>query len=557
MVSAASIIVASFPAQVAVEEYFSISGAAQALAGQPLTLLIDDRFQFGAGSVPSNGLWSVRFRFTSPGDRRLVFFAQTSQGTRIESQPIQMRVVTTPPPPLQVTSFPHQVQVEEFLTINGLAPGLQGSPLTLTIDDRFQLGAGSVPSNGIWSVRFRFTHGGNRRLVFSARDAQGRVVNSPPVIITVTEAGQTQSIQITSIPPQVNTREEFVIRGTSVGLAGLPITIVVDNQFRFASGAIAEDGSWQSFFQFLQAGSRRVTAQVENVPGSPIISETSTINVVAIAPRLSITTPPAPIVAGEGFVLQGNATNFTDGEQLVVRADQQYVLARPIVQNQRWQANLFFHQPGRRFVEVLSSEQERAQVELTVQAPEQQIQIFPYTVWTSRPTPSSIPDLINPQRVTLHHTVIAALSANATQAQEVERMRRILDIHLNSSGYSDVGYHYIVMPSGRIYEGRSSLKRGAHDIVNDGFGVAVDGDFQGSFRIGPRQFDAIVGLCIILFRRMRLTDPVTPVSTLTADFGTRQLPRICGHRDRVATICPGTIYERMSEIRQAVRSGLT
>ncbi|MBF2077236.1 MAG: N-acetylmuramoyl-L-alanine amidase, partial [Synechococcales cyanobacterium T60_A2020_003] len=214
------------------------------------------------------------------------------------------------------------------------------------------------------------------------------------------------------------------------------------------------------------------------------------------------------------------------------------------------------HQAGQRLIEVIASDEEKDQIVLTVEPITQSLQVFPFSIWTTTPTPSSIPDLVNPKRITLHHTVIAALSSGATQDQEIQRMRRLLDIHLNSSGYSDIGYHYIVMPSGRVYEGRSSLKRGAHDLVNDGFGVAVDGDFQGSLRIGPKQFDAVVGICIMLCKRMGITDPVTPVSTVTADFGTRSLPRIMGHRDRVSTACPGTVYERLNEIRQAVRDGL-
>lgn len=556
MVSTPAITTTSFPARVTIEEFFSVSGTSHGLAGQPLSLLIDGRYQLGAGTIPTNGLWSVRFRFTSAGDRRLVFFAQNGQGNRVESQPVTVKVINAAPPPLQVTSFPHQVVVEEFLTVNGIARGCEGNPLTLTIDDRYQLGAGVVSSTADWNVRFRFTDAGTRKLVFSAQNRQGTVLRSNPVFVTVMAEGQTASLQITSIPTSVKTREEFIIRGTSTGLAGLPLDLVVDNQMRTSSGMIADDGSWQSTFQFLQSGTRRLTAQVEYTSGNPIVSETATINVIAASPRLKIILPPSPPRAGKAFILQGEATNFEDGDQLVVRVDKQYVLARPTVQNQRWEANLFLHQAGQRLIEVIASDEEKDQIVLTVEPITQSLQVFPFSIWTTTPTPSSIPDLVNPKRITLHHTVIAALSSGATQDQEIQRMRRLLDIHLNSSGYSDIGYHYIVMPSGRVYEGRSSLKRGAHDLVNDGFGVAVDGDFQGSLRIGPKQFDAVVGICIMLCKRMGITDPVTPVSTVTADFGTRSLPRIMGHRDRVSTACPGTVYERLNEIRQAVRDGL-
>lgn len=456
---------------------------------------------------------------------------------------------------IQVTSFPAQVRTEEFLVISGTAVGYEGRPLTLTFDDRFENGAGAVPDNGNWSVRFRFTQPGTRRLVFSVKDARGTTIRSQPITIAVVDAPP-RTIEITAAPTTVKVRESFTIRGTANGSEGKTVVLTVDNQLKTNSGTVESNGTWEAQFQFLQPGTRRMTASVDNSPGDPILSETITINVVAATPRLTIAIPTQPIQAGSGFVLQGEAKGFDNGQQLIVRVDKQYVVSRPVVENQRWQAALFFTQGGRRLVEVISSEQERVEATLNVEDPKPTLQVFPYTIWTSISTPDSIPDLINPKRITLHHTVIAALPVNATQAEEIQRMRRILDIHLNSSGYSDIGYHYIVMPSGRVYEGRSSLKTGAHDVINDGFGVAVDGDFQNPRRITSQQFDAVVGLCAMLCKRMGITDPITPVNTLVDGLSVRQLPRIMGHRDRVATGCPGTLYERLNEIRQAVKARL-
>lgn len=546
-----------------VEEYLSISGISQDLAGKPLTLLIDNLYQMGAGTVPSNGLWSFRFRFTSAGTRSLVVLAQDDLGNPVRSQSISLVVVAAPPPPLQVTSLPHQVKREEFFIINGIAQGLAGQPLTLTVDDRFQFSAGTLPATEPWSIRFRFTSTGNRKLVFSTPSSSGTVVSSPPVLVSVLEVLE-PTIQITTFPAQVTVRQEFVIAGTASGVNAQPVMLSIDNQFKVSAGLVAADGSWQTTTQFLQAGTRRLTASVNldlaNLdsanPAPSAISKTVVIKVVPASPRLTITPPTQPIYAEAEFTLTGAAKNFADGEQLVVRADRQYVLARPIVQNQRWQAKLFFNQDGKRLIEVIASEQEQEQIELTVQAAPSSLRLFARTIWTTTPTPEGLPDLSNPRRITLHHTVIAALSTGASQQQEIQRMRRVLDIHLNSSGYSDIGYHYIVMPSGRVYEARSSRKRGAHDLVNDGIGVAVDGDFQGSLRIGEQQYESVVKICVMLCRRMGITDPITPVSTLTADFGTLSLSRILGHRDRVLTACPGTVYQRLAEIRRDVKQEL-
>jgi hypothetical protein len=546
----ATLQITAFPAQVRREEYLSISGTAQDLAGRPLTLTIDNQFQTGAGAVPSNGVWSFRFRFTTAGTRSLVVSAQDNDGNVVRSQTISILVTDTPPPPLQITTFPAQVRLLETLTIRGIAQGLDGRPLTLTIDNQFQFDLGTIPAGGNWSIQFRFTSPGNRRMVFSTTNAQGTVFTSPAATILVLDA-PLPTIEITTFPAQVAVRQSFLIAGTSTDLTGQPVTLTVDNQFRTSAGMVANDGSWQITFQFLQVGTRRITASVER-PANPIISNTVTINVIAASPRILIIPPSQPLLAQTQFVLSGEARGFADGEQLVIRADGQFVISRPIVRNQRWQASLVFNQAGQRVIEVISSDQERAQITLNIQ-PTAAITILPRSLWTANPTPDSLPNLVNPQRITLHHTVIATLPSSASQAQEIQRMRQILNIHLNSSGYSDIGYHYIVMPSGRVYEGRSSRKRGAHDIINDGIGIAVDGDFQGSMRVGPQQYRAVVAICVTLCRQLRITDPVNPVSTVTADFGTRPLPRILGHRDRVATVCPGTLYGRLGEIRQDVR----
>ncbi len=549
----ATLQITSFPAQVGVEEFFSIIGTAQDLAGQPLTLVIDNQYRMGAGSVPDNGLWSFRFRFTSSGQRRLVVQATDNRGQTVASQTIGIAVVNAPVPQLQITSFPYQVQREELCIINGTARGLDGRPLTLTVDDRFQSQVGNIPAGGNWSIRFRFSSSGNRKLVFSATDGRGSLISSPAAVMLVLDS-LPPSLTLTA-PQQVAVRQEFALSGTASGAVGQPVTLTIDNQFRSNAGTVAEDGNWQTQFQFLQAGTRRLTASLDSL-AAPVISETAIITVVAASPRLTITPPSQPIFAGTGFALTGTARNFADGEQLVLRVEGQYILARPVVENQRWQAALFFNQAGKRRIELISSDQEKRELELTVLPVQSALKLFSRSIWTPTLTPEGLPDLLNPRRITLHHTVIANLSSSATQQQEIQRMRAVLNIHLNSSGYSDIGYHYIVMPSGRVYEARSSRKRGAHDLVNDGIGVAVDGDFQGSMRIGIQQYDAVVDACVMLCKRMGITDPITPVSTVTADFGTRQLSRICGHQDRVATGCPGTVYSRLPEIRRDVKQGL-
>lgn len=360
-------------------------------------------------------------------------------------------------------------------------------------------------------------------------------------------------ITITDIPDQVETNQSFSIKGTtSNDLIDEQINLTIDNQFRSVGGQVADDGSWQIDFVFLSPGDRRMTITIGGE------TQTRNIEVAVATPSLRITNIPAQIKTLESFVIEGEADGLEDGEELLIRIDRRFDVATPVVRGGKWQATLVLSQGGQRLLEVIASDQERIQININVTT---DTDIITRQVWGAPPTPSGLPNL-NPRRITLHHTVFPTLSANASQATEFQRMRDIRNSHVNGNGWSDIGYHYVIMPSGRIYEGRYDRKRGAHDGINDGFGIAFDGSYHlpGS-RITDAQFNSAVALCIRLCQRIGITDPTVLVSTPTAFPGrpNRNLPRILGHRDRFNTACPGMsggTSIRMAEIRQAVKNAL-
>lgn len=364
-------------------------------------------------------------------------------------------------------------------------------------------------------------------------------------------------IQAPEVPVQA--KQKFSITGVaSTNYAGKNLTLIVDNQYRANGPEIAPDGSWKIDFLFQQAGTRKLSIAIGNEVADVTIRVVPAQPELPRPPRLQFTNLPQRFTAEEVVTLQGEADNYSNGDQLVLRADQRFELARPRVQGEKWEAAVLFRQPGKRVIEIIGSEQDRAQIVIDVQAPVATLQVIPRSSWTSNPTPADLPSL-QPKRITIHHTFISPTpSVNATQAQEVERMRLIWRSHVQGNGWSDIGYHFIVMPSGRIYEARSERKRGAHDVINDGLGIAFDGVYT-SATISSQQFQAAVELCTKLCQRYGFRDPVTPVATPTADFGTRNLPLICGHRDRVNTECPGAEggrTVRLSDIRQAVKGRL-
>lgn len=276
---------------------------------------------------------------------------------------------------------------------------------------------------------------------------------------------------------------------------------------------------------------------------------------------VKITVFPQSPKTSEPFVLKGTATDVDDGDDLIILVDKRFEVARPRVQDEKWEVTLIFNQGGDRLIEVIASDQDKAEITLTLGSGN--VEIISRRTWGAKSPKNSLADLPNPKRITIHHTVMPILSDLANTATEELRMRKIQEIHQDANGWSDIGYHYIIMPSGRIYEGRPNSKKGAHDVINDGFGVAFDGSFQLSgSKITNAQFNSAVALCTQLCKKIGITDPTTLVSTPIARDGktSTNLPRIIGHRDRFATECPGMdkgTTVRLEDIRQEVRNRLS
>lgn len=455
---------------------------------------------------------------------------------------------------IQVTQAPQSpVLVQQQFTISGIAsPTYAGQTLVLTVDNQYNAKGPAIDTDGNWTIGFLFQQAGSRRLKIAINNESAEVV----VQVVTTPPPPTNRLRFVTVPQPLTVGQAYVITGEADGYANdAQLLLRADQKYELARPTV-QVGKWQTVIGFNQAGSRLLEI-IGTGQDRAQVTVTVTGATPPRAPRVSFTNLPQGVRTEQMIVLQGNAEGYSDGAELVLRADQRSELARPKVQAGKWQTTVLFHQSGKRLIEIIASEQDRAQITLDVQAAPLSLQLFPRTAWTTQATPTTLADL-QPQRITLHHTTFTALAVSASQAQEVARMQSLWSSHVNGNGWSDLGYHYIIMPSGRIYVGRSERKRGAHDIVNDGLGIAFDGLFT-SATISNQQFQSAIALCTQLCQRYGFRDPVTPVPTPTADFGTRNIPLICGHRDRVSTTCPGAEggrTVRLSEIRQTVKTKL-
>ncbi|AUS77902.1 N-acetylmuramoyl-L-alanine amidase [Actinoalloteichus sp. AHMU CJ021] len=175
-------------------------------------------------------------------------------------------------------------------------------------------------------------------------------------------------------------------------------------------------------------------------------------------------------------------------------------------------------------------------------------------------------EFTRPQVLTVHHTAIAPSADHAADIRHVYRL------HAVSNGWGDIGYHLLIDPKGRIYEGRVSgtdgfpvfdrdPQLGAPLAVTAGHvasynrgnvGVCLVGDFSAS---APAR-DAVDSLVRVLaalcswcsldpLGTTNWTDPVTGA--------VRGMPVISGHRDWKVTQCPGDAFlPSFDELRRLV-----
>ncbi len=143
------------------------------------------------------------------------------------------------------------------------------------------------------------------------------------------------------------------------------------------------------------------------------------------------------------------------------------------------------------------------------------------------------------RRITVHHDGMPPvwLGSAAEAADRIEVIRRS---HVESRGFADIGYHYIIDPQGRIWEGRSVAYQGAHvrDNNENNLGILVLGNFQ---RQTPTAA-ATASLDRFLASQMdRYRVPMNRVKT---------------HREITVTECPGESLQRYMNATRARGGGL-
>ncbi|MDF1809938.1 MAG: peptidoglycan recognition family protein [Phycisphaerales bacterium] len=163
--------------------------------------------------------------------------------------------------------------------------------------------------------------------------------------------------------------------------------------------------------------------------------------------------------------------------------------------------------------------------------------VIPRSKWTSAQPKRWLADPMNRvSRITIHHDAIMPVPTGS-YADSLRRMQLIRTGHLNN-GWADVGYHFAVDPSGRIFQARPLELQGAHVKNNNpgNLGIVAFGNYE---KIRPTQATLSSINKLVAYAMDRFSVSISNVHT---------------HRELRSTACPGK-YLQSQMVSTRARGG--
>ena len=184
--------------------------------------------------------------------------------------------------------------------------------------------------------------------------------------------------------------------------------------------------------------------------------------------------------------------------------------------------------------------------------------------WWGDLPPDKLEWSTNPTPITITHAIVHHTAGQNNPPDPAQTVRNIWNFHVNSRGWADIGYNFLVDQFGNIYQGRynpwldQTDVHGAHagNANSRSVGISILGQFHPSASPAPghpdeRSLRSVEDIIAWRFYQREL-DPFEEAA-IPSVWGTITIPRISGHRDVSATACPGdNLYILLPEIRQNV-----
>lgn len=151
--------------------------------------------------------------------------------------------------------------------------------------------------------------------------------------------------------------------------------------------------------------------------------------------------------------------------------------------------------------------------------------VIPRAEWARGQPVTSRMDQAKPYyRITIHHDGMDTFTTT-DRGSAAARLEQIRQAHLNRAGepFGDIGYHYVIDPAGRVWQGRPLNWQGAHVArTNEGnLGICCLGNFQQQ-RPSEAQLASLDRFVVSQMGKYKV-----PAS------------RVYTHRELGSTVCPG------------------
>lgn len=164
--------------------------------------------------------------------------------------------------------------------------------------------------------------------------------------------------------------------------------------------------------------------------------------------------------------------------------------------------------------------------------------VHPRSDWGARP-PACSSGSHTPVRVTIHHTDTPLPDSISPQA----RLRQIQAYHIDTRGWCDIGYHFLIDWNGAAWQGRDERVIGAHVANHNTGNIGIS--YMGTYNtISATTAQITKGAKLLYWLHGKYSIP------LNRD-------RIWGHRQWASTDCPGNkLYSQLDNlVKQAVCGG--
>lgn len=175
---------------------------------------------------------------------------------------------------------------------------------------------------------------------------------------------------------------------------------------------------------------------------------------------------------------------------------------------------------------------------------------------------NNCPKDLTPTYTKADHIIVHHSAGTNSSSNWAAVVSSIWDFHVNTNGWDDIGYNWLIDPDGVIYEGRGDSVQGAHfSCMNtETTGICLLGNF-----VSTAPADSAIASLIRMVAWEGCDKNIAPATSSFHASSQLLLPNIAGHRHgnastapnscAVGTVCPGdSLFSLLQMIRDSAAS---